>query len=42
VTYIDYISVLLKKTIDKTTIDNIREAQIKKREEKQVRKAMDT
>jgi len=41
VTSIDYLSVLLKKTIDKTTTDNIREAQVKEREEKQVRKAMD-
>jgi hypothetical protein len=35
----NYLSVLQKKTIDKASIDNSREARVKEKEEKQARKA---
>lgn len=38
---INYISVLQKKTINKVTTNNIKEAQVKEREEKQVRRTTD-
>jgi hypothetical protein len=34
VTFVDYLNVLHKKVINKTSVDNIKEAQVKEREDK--------
>ncbi len=38
VTFVDYLNVLHKKVINKTSVDNIKEAQVKEREDKWTKK----